>query len=460
MIRSAKQLLIVMFLGGAVSLGFYGGRQLRHALPLHKHIRPFLLSASSSGGAIGSSDDDGQDADASPSEVFATVLDYVQRDYVEGINNESQLSHGALARMFASLDDPKTNFLEPPLRQARQEALAGHFHGIGAALTVTRTKKDDVEYRYLTVVDTMPSSPAEKAGLQPGDHITEINGHWIIAYSIAVDAGRIRASNQDDTAKQEQFKQARDKFKKGYSLIKALTLLSAGEGKPLQLTVERAGQPAPLKLDLTTALTEVHPVEFRTLANRVGYLRVRLFNAKATEEFQRALDKAQGQLKGLIVDLRDNPGGVRAAADADANGYDSALKLIARLTRGGEVAAIERKPNRREPLTVTPAKSPLEVPLAVLVDSGTANLSELVAAALRDAGRAKVIGTRTFGDAILQLFTVLRDGSGVEMATARLLTTEGADLSQGVTPDIAVTSGASGTDAALERALAALNVSA
>ncbi len=466
MITSLKRFLVLSLLVCLVSLGFYGGRQLRQAVPLRQddlaRVRSLLLSATASNGRFGSPDGPGgQNPDVPPAEIFETVLDYVQRDYVEEINNPAQLSNGALARMFASLDDPKTFFMEPNMRQARQQELTGRFHGIGAVTAVTKSKKADVDYRYLTLVAAMPGSPAEKAGLQSGDRITEINGHWIIAYSILVDVDRL-SKEKDDVARTEDAKQVAEKFKKGYSLSKAMTLLSIGSDAPLQLTVERAGQAAPLKLSLTTAVTDVDPVEFRTVGDNIGYLRIRQFNKKATEEFVSALNGMSPKLKGLIVDLRDNPGGVRASTDTEVNGYDSALKLIAHLTKGGAVATIERKPTKREPLTVAAAAPAVNVPIVALVDAGTANLSELVASALHDAARAKVIGTHTFGDAILESFTALKDGSGVEISTAKLLTLNGGDLNKGILPDIVVAekTGTNGADAVLERALTTLHTGA
>ncbi|HZP80583.1 MAG TPA: S41 family peptidase [Chthonomonadaceae bacterium] len=468
MSRVFRRTLVWALLAVATTGGLYTGHQIRRTDPLHwdrlARARALLLSASS-GGVGGAGGGIGREADATPAEIFETVLDYVQRDYVEEVNNPAQLSNGALSRMFASLDDPKTYFLEPTLRRARQDALTGRFQGIGAALAVTKSKKDDVDYRHLSVVAVMPGSPAEKAGLRPGDRITEINGRWVIAYSILVDVERLHkapkddATDKDSPAAKDDLKQVTEKFKKGYTVAKALALLNTGSGAALKLTVERPGQPAPLVMEMTTAITPVDPVEFRIVGNRIGYLRVRQFNKQATDEFQSALSKAGANLKGLIVDLRENPGGVRAASSTGANGYDSALKLLGHLTRGGTVAMIERKPNERKPLTLTPEAPALSLPMVVLVDQGTANLSELVAAALREVSKAKVIGARTFGDAILQSFTALNDGSGVEIATARLFTASGADLAKGVTPDIQVAANVSdgnGADAALERALQTL----
>ena len=391
-------------------------------------------------------------------QVFEDVLDKVQQYYVDGGGNGARLSNGALARMLASLDDPRTRYLEPGYREARQDALKGRFHGIGAVMCVASIRKNGAEYRQLTVMDVVPGSPAERAGLRPHDVITNIDDHWIIAYSMAVESDRITKKTTDEEDRAQQIKDVGKRFKQGYSLTKALGLLVAGESKTLKLTYLRPPLAAPATTVVKTGLTEIDPVEYRVLAGRIGYLRVRQFNARATHEFHQALDgavAAGARLKGLIVDLRGNPGGVRAESAAEVDGFMSARKLLARLTKGGAVATLERRPNVREPLTIVGAKPALALPRIVLVDHGTANLSEMVAAALRDSG-ARVMGSHTFGDDVLQLFTVFKSGGGIEMTTAHLLTTSGVDLSRGVEPDILLNSTDASTETAVKMALAKL----
>src|SRR5262249_52876223 len=153
---------------GAVSSGFVWGRSLgsgrqpARMSPLRSLSR--MLSASTEKGPLGENGFAGQDnASVPPAEIYENVLEHVQREFVADTGGSGRISNGALSRMLASLDDPKTGFLEPALRQARQDALQGRFRGIGAALTITKSKKEDVDYRHLTVVSVMPNSPAEKA---------------------------------------------------------------------------------------------------------------------------------------------------------------------------------------------------------------------------------------------------------------------------------------------------------
>jgi carboxyl-terminal processing protease len=467
-IKSVQRILIALLLVSAIYISFVGGQTLANRyrpLDRPRGASPLLSANANREGALG---DPGpaQDnsANVSPEDIFETVLEHVQREYVERTDGtDARLSSGALAQMFASLDDPRTSFLEPTLRQARQDALQGHFHGIGAVLAVTQSQKQDVPYRCLTVIDVMPDSPAERTGLKPGDRITEVDGHWLIAYWLKADTNRLIAGDitriikdQDDEATQRQeAEKVGQRFRQGYNLTKAMPLLTTGDAKTLKLTVERAGLTAPLKLEITTGPTEVDPVMYRTLDGQVGYLRVRLFNPKAAQEFESALGKLEGGLKGLIVDLRGNPGGVQAEAKLGVDGYEAARRLIALLTHGGTVATIEHRPNKPEPLVVTPATPHVALPLVVLVDQGTANLSELVAVALRHAGEARIVGMRTFGDPILPLFVVFKSGSGAVIAHARLLTASGVSFGKGIAPDIAVAADGR-EDAALERAQAVL----
>ena len=458
MIRSLQRSLVLLSVAALVSGGFVWGRARGlEAAPLTKHYIAHptrLITANAGETSSGSSGQDAnQDAsDVSPSETYEVVLDKVQHDFVEGGGTDAKLSNGSLARMLASLDDPKTDFLEPKMRQARQDALLGRYAGIGAVLTIVKAKVDKADYRNLTIVDVMPGSPAEKAGLKTGDVIYSINDRWVISYSFTVDAERIQKEQKEksktDAAIREEAKQITDKFQKGIVLSKAMTLLVTEQGKPLKIAVQRPGQPANVTVSLTTGVTQVEPVEFKTLDKQIGWLHVRQFNARAAQQIQQAIETNGGSLKGLIVDLRGNPGGVKSAT-SDVDGYNAATKLVSLLTDHA-TAMISRKPDKKEPLEIAGSKK-VNAPLIVLVDPGTANLAEMVAATLHEAGHAKIIGTKTFGDPILQLFTVFKNGTGMEISTAHLLTPAGAEWTNGLNPDIAATG-----DDAVKRALAEL----
>lgn len=410
-----------------------------------------------------------------PADVYEEALTNVRRNFVEiDAFPLTKLDTDGLARMYASLGDPRTHALTIERCKARRASLEGNYAGIGAVLGVTRTRRADVDYSHLTVVAVMPGSPAEKAGLHAGDNITEIDGRWIINYTIYADADRIgREKGVNDSARQAEMAEVNHKFRAGLSLSRALDYLELGEGATHTLSIERplgklversvgksgssAAAVAPiLKVAITTASTRVTPVTFRILdskagrkeggrkeggrkegGRKVGYLRIRQFNARATAAFEKSLEDVKG-LDGLVIDLRENPGGVVAEADAAVDGFASARRLIGLLTGGGTVARLERRRSQMDPLTLptsTTMRTP-GVPMVVLVDGGTANLAELTAAALRDAGKARLLGAHTFGDDVLQMFAQFKSGAGVELSTAHLFTLGRVDLARGVEPDV------------------------
>ncbi len=460
--KSLKRVTNLTFVLVVVLGSFVWGRLLGAETAAHHHALPRYLASLISGrhSTLLADATNPQDGDSlvPPIDVYETILDHVQREYVYGVDSQAKLSNGALSQMLSSLGDPKTYFLDPHMREARQNALEGKFDGVGAVFATTRVKKDDVDYVYLTVVDVMPGSPADTAGLKTGDRVTDVDGHWVIAYSPQVDIVRIIKAKMDEQKEQEEFNKLTDKFRKGYAISKVIPMLESGSGKAIAVTVDRGG--TPVAVNMTTAVTAVSPVDYSVLKGKVGYLKIRQFNPHASEQLQSAFSKITPSLKGLIVDLRGNPGGVKADAGTGADGYASAVKLIGQLTHGGTVAMVEHHPNSREPLLVKTNASAPSIPIVVLVDSGTANLAELVASALHDTAKAKIIGARTFGDSMLQFFTVLKNGAGLEMSTAKLLTAGGTDLASGIQPDVPVAPAAAGTDAALHSALTTLGVGA
>ncbi len=453
--RSIRRSAALLVLLAAVYGGFVYGRALGAEFRHHGHHSSLVRLLSWNGGFT-TDGIAGADSSVPPADVFDTVLDHIQHEFVESgdATSNAHLSRAALTRMLASLEEPHTRFLDPALRSARQDAFSGRHHGIGAILSVTVKKRGDVEYRRLSVVDAMPGSPAERAGLRTGDNITEIDGHWVIAYSPRAELDRIDEEKGDEATKAQEAKQVNARFQKGYSLTRALPILSIGEGKLLHITLERPSVAAPIKISLVTGITDVDPVDFRMLENHIGYLKIRQFNAEATRQVEEELGRVSG-LRGLIVDLRGNSGGVRATVGSPADGLAAARRLVGRLTAGGTCALLERRPGRREPLTVV-SDRPFSAPLAVLVDHGTANLAELAAIGLRDIGHGSLIGERTFGDDMLTFFGPLSGGSGVEMASARVFSAKGAALDQGVDPQIHLTAAEDSVDGGIRRALSVL----
>lgn len=444
---------------------FVFGQSLRHsvAVPPRRAQLENRVSALPEAGIGGTSDmaadtRDAQDAqDVAPEDTFNEVLRYVKSEYVERVDDEKKLGFGAVKTMLASLDDPKTRFYDPDQRKLLLDQINSRFTGVGAAFTVIKQRRgvgaSAIDQRRLAVVAPAPGSPAETAGLQPGDIITEIDGRWVIAYDprLEVDSQAVSADSSDqagDAAAQA----ATDKLAKGLSLPKALDLLNTAEGKPLTLTVERVGTAQPLKIAMTPAAGSFDPVEFRDLDNGAAYLRVTQFNDRATQEFGAAL--ASTKASTLILDLRNNTGGPVNSRVSGPLG--SALALAGRLEGPGVVASVARRGSRIEPLnSAAPAAGRFRI--VVLVNGGTANLAEMLAASLKERARATVVGSRTFGDSVYQKLVELRNGAGMTVTTGKLLTARGLDFTgKGVSLDITVaTSRPSWNDAAVRRALTA-----
>ncbi len=392
------------------------------------------------------SDDDTVD----PLTTMGEVLTKVEEDFVWGITNEARMSNGAIQSAFLSLNDPKTYFLDRAMRRNRQAALSGTYHGIGAVTVLKRGTLGKYPTISLTLVSVAPGSPAEKAGLKTGDRLTYLNDKWVVAYPSAYEVEQVlKAAGKDVVKQRELFKVAQEKFNTAVTVSKASSLLNTGEGKTYKLKVERPGSVQPLTVTVTTAVTKVDPVAFSDLGHQVYELKILQFNQKSSGEIQSALDKVPASAKGLILDLRQNFGGVKSVSQPEIDGYNTALKLIGRLT-GGTTLKLEKKPKLPQSITVASSGKPIRTPLVVLTDEGTSNLAELVASTLRETRKAKIVGAKTYGDPILQLHSVFENGTGAEIATAKLLNSAGTDWSQGLIPDILA-----GSDAP-QRALALL----
>lgn len=451
-----RPILAISSLAFIVWASFAAGQHLRRvaAGPIERQSnRVASLPENGIGGTSENATPAAQDNGVDPAETFQTVLNYVKSDYVDKIADDKKLGFGAIKTMLVSLDDPKSRFLEPEQRKQMEEQINGQFAGIGAVLSIVKQKKNSIDQRLLTITAPAPGSPADKAGLRAGDVITEVNGRWVIAYDPRLDLNQLPKETEQKELR-ARFKELTQRLEDGMSLPKALDVVTANDGKKVELTIERAGSPTPIKVSVTNALTTVEPVEFRTLSGDVGYLRVTQFNEKATKAFSDAL--AGAKQKSLILDLRDNAGA--PVVNQQTGALNSALSLLARLTKGGKIGAIVNKANKTDALTVT-AVNGTSHKIVVLTNGGTANLSELVASALKEKAGATLIGDKTAGDAVFQKLIPLRDNAAMTLATGKMLTANGADFSgKGLTPDVAVPTGAPRTDndPAVQRAISAL----
>ncbi|MCS7300159.1 MAG: S41 family peptidase [Fimbriimonadales bacterium] len=396
-------------------------------------------------------------------ELYYRVFTRVSEEYVEPVD-ATKLTYGSLDALFASLNDSRSQFLRPEQRAQFARALNGAIQGIGAVLTVTNRKTTlrvgdetaPLEQNLLQVVAVLPGSPAEKAGLKAGDFIDAIDDQWIISedpYAEIVQLQRMHSPREQIRQAQER---ARKRLEKSITLSQAIRQLSQPpndekEAKPLKLTVRRGGQT--LTLQVARAATRVRPLEYRLLQGKWGYLRPNLLNAAASREFANALRTLQqGGAKGLIIDLR----GVAIGQQ------EPALQILSLLSNRRQIAQIEYregKTYKKRPLNLPKAPTPVNLPVAVLIDRGTYNVAELTALAIRQSARARLFGMPTFGDAAQTNLYQFKDGSGFTLTVGRYLGVDGTKFHQrGVQPDVRVAAeprlrGQLGGDPVLERAL-------
>lgn len=380
-------------------------------------------------------------------QLFYSVYKHVEKQHVDYTPEMAKpMAYGAVRAMLQSLNDPNTRFLEPEEARLLQEATKGTYYGIGAALTVVRRVTEDVERRELTVIAPLPGGPAEKAGLLPGDVITEIDGRWVIAYDPFL---QVRRSGARGNELMKALEEARKRVVAGLDLRKALNALTSKDQPPMTLTVRRGN--TTLKVKVNPGVLRVEPVTYRLMADGVGYLRIAQFHAGTPEALRRALAGLGNNLRGLVIDLRNNPGG----------SLEAASQVAAMLVKSPALALVETRQGenkRRQPIAIS-ANPRVKASIVVLINRGTANIAEVLAVALRDRANARLVGERTFGDGLVQTFIPLPDGSAITLTTGKFLTLNGGDFhAKGVYPTVAVpTALRQGQDLALERAVGLLS---
>ena len=388
--------------------------------------------------------------------TFQQVYQLIKRHYVDAVPDDAKLGHGAAAAMVASLGDPDSRFMEAPEMAEVTNESKGQYRGIGAALAVRRiahAKAADVpgytEYQ-LTVVAPLPGSPAEKAGLLPGDVISAVNGQWIYNDAFVYSQTKtLKAMEDDPVSFNKLVTTLQKKIDGSVSLTDAQTKLDDPAAKTVSLSVTRNGtaQPISATLDLS-APTVVPAIASRSLPGGIGYIKINQFTPDADKAFADALAGFGNDTKGLVLDLRNSPGGL----------LESGSEIASRLRQIDTIGYMETKNKKVAPIAFTlngVPLTPITYPIAVLVNGGTANTAEMLAAALQSKG-AKIVGSPTFGDASDVKVIQLKDGSGFTMTVGKLMTVTKTDFGGvGIKPDVAVPD-AAGSDEPLNRAIGVL----
>ncbi len=320
--------------------------------------------------------------------TFVEVFERIKQDYVEKVSDE-QLLQSAIRGMLTGLD-PHSTFFDQAEFTELQEDTSGSFGGIGIEVVTSEGM--------LKVMTPIDDTPAAKAGIQTGDLIIRID----------------------------------DVLVSGLSSEEAIKKLRGDVGASVDLVIMREGLEQPLKLTLIRDLIQTQSVRHEMLAPGYGYVRVSQFQERTTNDLNKALISLQKQhlLKGLVLDLRNNPGGLVGAAVGVAETF----------LEGGLVVYTQgRDASSREDFMAQTTTEFNDTPLVVLINSGSASASEIVAGALQDRRRAVIVGERSFGKGSVQTVMQLADGRGLKMTSARYYTPNGRSIqAEGIVPDIEI----------------------
>ncbi len=325
-------------------------------------------------------------------ELFTDTLAVIETDYVDEVKPKA-LIYGALKGMLSSLD-AHSQFMNPQDYQELKTETTGTFSGLGVEITI----KDGL----ITVITPIEGTPAWKAGLKPGDQIIKIN----------------------------------DELTRNMDLDAAVKKIRGTPGGSVSITVLRGPEQKALEFKIVREIIKIKDVkEAKILEDGIGYIRLVEFRENTARDVFASLDRLLRQgMHSLILDLRNNPGGL----------LESAIAVAGKFMPEGEVIAYTRSRKKEQDLTfIAQDKNPLlNLPIVVLINGGSASGSEIIAAAMQDAQRGVVLGVKSFGKGSVQSVIPLSDGSGLRLTTSRYFTPSGRQIhAKGVIPDIIIEDG-------------------
>ena len=322
--------------------------------------------------------------------LFGDVYERVRAEYVEEVSDQ-ELIEAAINGMLTSLD-PHSSYLDTERYRDMQVQTRGEFGGLGIEVTM--------ENGLVKVVSPIDDTPASKAGVQPGDFVTHIDGEAVM----------------------------------GMSLSEAVEKMRGPVDSKIDLRLLRKGREEPFDITLNRAVIMISPVRARTEGD-VAYIRLTTFNEQTATEMREKLDELSakigaGKLEGIVLDLRNNPGGLLDQAVAVADAY---------LDKGEIVSTRGRRPDSIQRFNAHAGDVAEGIPMVVLINGGSASASEIVAGALQDQKRAIVMGTQSFGKGSVQTIMPLSGNGAIRLTTARYYTPAGTSIqAKGITPDIEV----------------------
>lgn len=345
--------------------------------------------------------------------LFWQTWNLLSLKYIDNkLIDPQKLYYGAIQGMVAAVGDPYTVFLPPEAQKSTKEQLDGAFEGVGIQLGYNKDKR-------LVVIAPLKDTPADKAGVKAGDLIIEIN---------AKDAGNL-------------------------SLPEAVSLIRGQKGTSVKLALFRENESEPRDVTLVRDTIVVKTVDFKAKLTKSGksiaYLRVVGFGEKTKDEWDTAVKEALAiNPKGIIVDVRNNPGGF----------LEASVYLASEFLAGGKVVLQEDGQGVKQDLSATRYGQMLNLPLVVLINKGSASASEIFAGAIQDRKRGTLIGDQSFGKGTIQSSEDLPENTGIHITTAKWLTPNGRWIhTTGLTPDIKIEITADSVDSQLEKALEVLD---
>jgi carboxyl-terminal processing protease len=321
--------------------------------------------------------------------LFTLIFDHIRRAYVEPISDQ-QLLENAIKGMLGEMD-PHSAYLDTSSFEQLQESTKGEFTGIGIEM--------GSEDGFIKIISPIDGTPAQKAGLQAGDIIVKVDQKSIQGLSVSEAAQRIRGPI----------------------------------GSPVEFTIIRAGIDKPLNITIVRDKIKSLSIRQRVIEDSIAYIRIAQFQSATGEDFVAAIKKLRNDtptLNGLIIDLRNNPGGI----------LQSSVQVVDALINEGTVVYTQgRLESSNVSYSATEGDETMGLPIVVLINGGSASASEIVAGALQDHQRAVIMGTRSFGKGSVQTILPVGEKKGIKLTTARYFTPNGRSIqAQGITPDIIV----------------------
>jgi len=322
--------------------------------------------------------------------IFWEAWHILEKEYYGELPTFQEMVYAAIKGVLNTLDDPHTSFLDPKQAAIARENISGSFEGIGAVVDMRDGK--------LVIVEVMEGQPAEKAGLKSGDIILKV----------------------DDTPIENM------------TILEAVSLIRGPRGTPVKLTILRQGLKEPFEVTIIRQRIELPVVKYKMLEGDIAYIKLRDFSGLAPQKLRKALKELLAQHpRGIILDLRNNPGGLLSAAIEVASQFVGEGPVVIERFKDGTERIYEAEPGG---LATAPS-----LPLVILVNGKSASASEIVAGAIQDAGRGVLIGEKTFGKGSVQQPFTLSDGSELRVTVARWFTPNGRAIHQeGLEPDIVV----------------------